>query len=380
MDMSGLLISDLPIYITTEADLGSIMNHAILIGASDIFLTGKDRIWAKIEGKFFPISRRMLSEDEVFGMLTYLDSKGAETKINSMIAINNVYEHKYTIGSGTEALKTSKRFRVHGIGRVHRGSTSPEVTLRTIPGKPLPIEAIALEEEILDACVFAEKGLILIVGATSSGKSTTLSSIINYILELPESNRRFIMAEEPIEFVYHESNRISSMVSQLQVGINIKSFLDGIENMMRMAPTDILIGEIRDKATAQACISACNTGHVVFATIHANNASQAVDRLCALFDEANPRLARLNVIDALTCVVAQRLVPTIDGKRTAIREYVVVNKNEDKKALKDNPDVTEAMVDIIGEKGVLYLTDLKRKLDSGLIDEDTYRKQKFNLE
>jgi twitching motility protein PilU len=162
------------------------------------------------------------------------------------------------------------------------------------------------------------RGLILVVGATGSGKSTTLASMIDY--RNTAVTGHILTIEEPIEF-YHPNHK--SVVDQREVGMDTHSYANALKNAMREAPDVILIGEIRDRETMQAAIAYAETGHLCLSTLHANNASQTLDRIINFFPEAAHKQLLLDLSLNLRAVISQRLVKGIDGKRHAAVEVLL---------------------------------------------------------
>ena len=163
-----------------------------------------------------------------------------------------------------------------------------------------------------------KRGLVLVVGSTGSGKSTTLASMIDY--RNTNEAGHIVTIEDPIEFVYQHKK---SVVDQREVGIDTRSFESALKNAMRQAPDVILIGEVRDMEGMQQALTYAETGHLCLATLHANNANQALERIISFFPtEANPGLL-LGISLNLVAVVSQRLIPGKIQKRVAAVEVMI---------------------------------------------------------
>jgi len=205
------------------------------------------------------------------------------------------------------------RFRVNifvqrgNIGLVIR---QIKLDIKTIDDLKLP--------SILKDIIMAKRGMVLVVGGTGSGKSTSLAAMIDH--RNTNSPGHIISIEDPIEFVHQHKK---SVITQREVGFDTHSFADALKNTLRQAPDVILIGEIRDTETMESAITFAETGHLCLGTLHANNANQAIERIMNFFpSERHPQIYLLLSLN-LKAIISQRLVPTVDGKRTAAIEILL---------------------------------------------------------
>ncbi|NEO98803.1 MAG: type IV pilus twitching motility protein PilT [Symploca sp. SIO2E9] len=192
----------------------------------------------------------------------------------------------------------------------------PAMVLRLIPLKILTIDNLNLPPVLKEIC-YQDKGLVLITGPTGSGKSTTLAAMIDYLNDLP---KHIITIEDPIEFVHQ--NR-QAVIDQRQVGNHTLMFENGLKACLREDPDVILIGELRDRNTVNTAIKAAQTGHLVFATLHTNSAVKTMERILSLYNPDEQNAVRIQTSETLIAVIAQSLVETTDGKRTAVHEILV---------------------------------------------------------
>ncbi|MEZ6138202.1 MAG: PilT/PilU family type 4a pilus ATPase [Pirellulaceae bacterium] len=206
------------------------------------------------------------------------------------------------------------RFRVSIFKQ--RGNIS--MVLRQIPNDKLTPEQLGLAQSVVDM-VQRPRGLMLVTGPTGSGKSTTLASLINFLNE--EHDHHIITIEDPIEF-YHD--HIKSTINQREVGVDVPSFSEAIRRALRQDPDVILVGELRDLDTIQAAISAAETGHMVFGTLHTNSAQGTVNRIIDAFPGNLQDQIRTQLSTSLVGVVAQTLLPKKGGGRVAAYEVLVV--------------------------------------------------------
>jgi len=172
--------------------------------------------------------------------------------------------------------------------------------------------------DVLTKVIMLKRGLILFVGGTGSGKSTSLAALIDH--RNRNSSGHIITIEDPIEFVHSHQGCI---INQREVGMDTDSFEDALKNTLRQAPDVILIGEIRDRETMEHALAFAETGHLAISTLHANNANQALDRIINFFPEEKRQSLLSDLSINLQCFVSQRLVPTVDGKRCAAIEILL---------------------------------------------------------
>ena len=171
---------------------------------------------------------------------------------------------------------------------------------------------------ILTRLVMQKRGLVLFVGGTGSGKSTSLASLIDY--RNSRAAGHIITIEDPIEFMHTHKK---SIVNQREVGVDTLSYEEALKNALRQAPDVILIGEIRSRETMEYAIAFAETGHLCLSTLHANNANQALDRIINFFPEEKRRQVLLDLSLNLRGIVSQRLIPTVDGRRTVAVEVLL---------------------------------------------------------
>ncbi len=230
------------------------------------------------------------------------------------------------------------RFRVN----IYRQRNEVAMVVRNIKTEIPNIGDLDLPT-VLTQVIMQKRGLILFVGGTGSGKSTSLAALIDY--RNSNSTGHIITIEDPIEFIHRHKRCI---VSQREVGVDTLSFEDALKNTLRQAPDVILIGEIRDRETMEHALTFAETGHLATSTLHANNANQALDRIINFFpEERRPQL--LNDLSLnLRAFVSQRLIPTVDGKRVAAIEVLL------------NSPTVEAMIkrgDVASLKGIMEKSD-----------------------
>lgn len=218
---------------------------------------------------------------------------------------------------GSYSLMGTGRFRVN----VFRETEGPAIAFRSIPQVIPTLTQLGLPP-ILKAFTGKQKGLIVVTGPTGSGKSTTLAAMLN---EINQTRRAHIITiEDPIEFV-HESKQ--SLITQREVGTHTKSFPDAIRSALRQDPDVILVGEMRDLETIAAAITLAETGHLVLATLHTQDAAQTVDRIIDVFPSHQQQQIRTQLSTTLLGVVSQRLIPHVDGKQRVLGLEILVRND-----------------------------------------------------
>jgi defect-in-organelle-trafficking protein DotB len=365
---------DVPPRMTGNEDLNILLGHMVNKGASDLFLCGDDYAWIKKSSRMVRITKRIITGKEVIDMLTGFYGINAASKLGMPEPIDIDLEYREKIESNKVI---RHRFRVNAVNAKINGRLVPDLTIRSIASQPPKASDLNVEPEILDVCLNSQQGLFLMVGSTGNGKTTTLAAIIREILERPEAHRKMVTVEKPIEYVYDDIDKPSSIIRQFQVGQSTTTFSEGLRNALRQAPDDILIGEARDLETIGLATEACVTGHFVLSTVHANSVSETIPRMVNPFPVNIQHKVTQDLIQSMQMIVAQRLVPTIDGKRIALREYLFFT-SEIKAKLSDSKNVTQDIKRLVFEKGKSMYRAATEAFEAGVISSDTLEKVKFN--
>nr|WP_177207244.1 PilT/PilU family type 4a pilus ATPase [Methylophaga sulfidovorans] len=270
--------------------------------ASDMFFCTGTEPHIKIQGIIRPVGTQKLAPGDVkemaYSMMTDEQAKEFENTLEMNFAV---------------PLKGVGRFRVNIFRQ--RGECS--IVIRYIRTTIPTFDQIGLPD-VLGDVVMEKRGLILVVGATGSGKSTTLASMIGH--RNRNSSSHILTIEDPLEFV-HKHER--SIVQQREVGIDTLSYENALKNALREAPDVILIGEIRDMETMKHAINYAETGHLCLATLHANNANQALDRIINFFPEILHRQLLMDLSLNLRAIISQRLLPTKEAGRVPAVEVML---------------------------------------------------------
>jgi twitching motility protein PilU len=270
--------------------------------ASDLFFTSNAPIKIKIEGQILPVNKQVLAPDTV--RQTALALMSPEQREHFL------HEWELDFAISEPGLG---RFRVNVF--MQRGY--PAMVLRYITADMPRLDTLGLPE-VVSELVLLKRGLLLMVGATGSGKSTTLAAMINYRNE--NASDHIVTIEDPIEFL-HANKR--SLVNQREVGIDTKSYTRALRGVVRAAPDVILIGEIRDRESMEAAINLAGTGHLVLSTMHANNCAESLDRIINMFPREQHNQIFLDLSQYLRAIMAQRLVMGNENRRVAAVEVMI---------------------------------------------------------
>jgi defect-in-organelle-trafficking protein DotB len=354
-----------PIRLSPDS-LNEILIYAVKMGASDITLQTNEPIIAEIFGRLKKVTRRRLSNTEVGEVINSMYGPNGTTQIMSGKDVDTHYEIRPNRSD-------RYRFRINATGCQVEGHDGIQITARTIPSDPPTLESMNLPQVVLDA-LKPEQGVVYITGATGSGKSTLLAAIIRNIAEDPESHRKILTYEAPIEFVYDSVDKTSSVVSQSEIPRHLPNFAAGVRNALRRKPRLILVGEARDSETISAVMEAAMTGHPVYTTLHSNGVAETMRRLVMTFPSEERQGRTIDIIETIRLVISQRLVPTIDGKRVALREFLIFDEKV-RDALLDEEavNITAAVRNMVRKQGQTMAMDAKKKFEEGFITERQYR-------
>ena len=272
---------------------------------SDLFITADAPPSMKVNGTIMPVTKSALTPEQsmtlVKSVMTPSQIKEFDETLECQFAISDKHQNA--------------RFRVSAF--VQKDCAG--MVLRKIETKIPTVEQLNLPP-ILNEIAMEKRGIVLLVGATGTGKSTTLAAMMGYRNE--NSRGHIITIEDPIEYVHEHKGCI---ITQREVGIDTKSFEAGLKNTLRQAPDVILIGEIRTRETMDYAIQYAETGHLVFATLHANNANQAIDRIIHFFDAEHHEQILMDLSLNLRAIVAQQLIATPDGKGRRAAIEILLN-------------------------------------------------------
>ena len=286
-------------------DFDKLLQLMVQKNGSDLFITADAPPSMKVNGTIMPVTKSALTPEQsmtlVKSVMTPSQIKEFDETLECQFAISDKHQNA--------------RFRVSAF--VQKDCAG--MVLRKIETKIPTVEQLNLPP-ILNEIAMKKRGIVLLVGATGTGKSTTLAAMMGYRNE--NSRGHIITIEDPIEYVHEHKGCI---VTQREVGIDTKSFEAGLKNTLRQAPDVILIGEIRTRETMDYAIQYAETGHLVFATLHANNANQAIDRIIHFFEAEHHEQILMDLSLNLRAIVAQQLIATPDGKGRRAAIEILLN-------------------------------------------------------
>ena len=349
----------------SPVEMEKLLSHCEGLMASDITIQTNSAIYAEVYGRLIRVTNRPLSNTEVADLINEIYGANATTQLMSGFDIDTHYEYR-------PSRSERYRYRVNATSCQTEGHDGIQITMRTIPTTPPRLETMELPKHILEA-ISPQEGIIFVTGATGSGKSTLLASIIRHLVERPDSNRKVVTYEAPIEFVYDEIEMFSAVVSQSEVPRHIPSFAAGVRNALRRKPGLIMVGECRDTETINAALEAALTGHPVYTTLHTSGVAETMRRLVTSFAGQERAGRTVDILETIRLCIWQKLVPTIDGKRVALREYLVFDQETRDILLNVNPtNITSETRKLVRERGQLMSVDAKEKYDAGIIDKRQY--------
>ncbi|WP_286719300.1 PilT/PilU family type 4a pilus ATPase [Thalassolituus sp. UBA2009] len=289
---------------------------------SDLYLSKGAPPCAKFQGQLKPISRDVLGPGDIEKIAYSIMSEAQRQEFEEEMELNMAMSN------------SSGRFRINIFKQQHEVS----LVARNINTEIPDIAQLNLPPVLKDV-ITAKRGLILFVGGTGSGKSTSLAALIDH--RNATTYGHIITIEDPIEFVHKHKK---SVINQREVGTDTKSYAAALKNTLRQAPDVILIGEIRDAETMEHALAFAETGHLAISTLHANNANQAFERIVNMFPEERRNQILLGLGQNVRAIISQRLIPTVDGKRAAAVEVLLGNKTVEDLIIKgDFPSIKEIM-------------------------------------
>jgi len=319
--------------------------------ASDLHLSGGNNPMVRIDGELRRIKPDVLTGDEIRGMLFSVMTEEQRS------TYERDFEVDFAIAFGPDA-----RFRVNAFTN-RAGSAA---VFRVIPTKVPTMEQLDLPP-VMRRLAELEKGLVLVTGPTGSGKSTTLAAMINHINE--KEPVHILTIEDPVEF-FHTSKR--SLVNHRELGNDTKSFGRALKSALREDPDVILVGEMRDHETIGLALTAAETGHLVFGTLHSSSAAKTIDRIIDVFPAAEKEMVRAMLSSSIQGVIAQTLLHKEGGGRCAAHE-IMVGTNAVRNLIRENQLAQlYSMIQTGARYGMQTMEDsVNDLLVSGLINEET---------
>lgn len=255
------------------------------------------------------------------GKLTHLNQECDRFMLDGIISelLDGEQRDEFLLNKELDFAVQSENLGRFRINCYFTDGQNPALAIRKIPTKIPTLDELNTPK-ILKDLLDRQKGLILVTGSTGSGKSTLLAAMLNEINLT--SHKHIVTIEDPVEFVHKSQN---SLFSHRNLKSDTKSYENALKYALRQDPDVILIGEMRDAATIQAAVTAAETGHLVFATLHTNSAYQSINRIIDSFEGSEQNQIRNMLASSLTAIISQSLIPSVDGARVAVREILINN-------------------------------------------------------
>ncbi len=320
-------------------------------GASDLHLSPGTPPVNRIHGSLVRISDKNLTADEIRQMIYAIMSEQQRSVFEENMEID------FAVTFSQEA-----RFRVNAFTT----RNGPAAVFRTIPSVVPTLEELQ-PPPILKKLAELERGIVLVTGPTGSGKSTTLAAMINHINA--NSGRHIITIEDPVEF-YHTSKK--SLVNHRELGSDTKSFARALKSALREDPDVILVGEMRDHETISLALTAAETGHLVFGTIHSNSAAKTIDRIIDVFPADDKEMVRAMMSNSLQAVITQTLLKRADGKGRVAAHEILIGTNAVRNLIREGQIAQiYSMIQVGIRSGMQTMEDaVKALFDAGIITRE----------
>jgi twitching motility protein PilT len=342
-----------------SARLRDLLTGMAGLEASDLHLVPGYPPMYRIHGELRAVAGQPIAPGEALAMVGSLAPPEPAARLNGACDLDFAVQ----IGEGPQPA----RFRVNLFAS--RGDKG--ACFRAIPGRIPTLAELGFPQELGERMIAQQNGLILLTGITGSGKTTSLAALIQMLNE--RGGCRIITIEEPIEYLYEP--RPHAIVTQREVGVDVASFYDGLRYGLRQDPDVILVGEIRDRETAQLALSAAETGHLIFATMHTSDAKGAITRLVDLFPADQHEDIRTQLSMSLRFAIAQHLLPSGGGGRRVLALEVMYANFAVRSAIRQGKiESLDSAIQSGRKDGMFSLdVDLRRLLDKEMISLETAR-------
>ncbi|MFI9651874.1 PilT/PilU family type 4a pilus ATPase [Guyparkeria halopsychrophila] len=283
-------------------DIDSLLMFTVKNGASDLHLSAGEQPRVRIDGDIRKVNVPVMDHKQVHSMVYDIMNDRQRKEYEDNLEVDFSFE-----------LRGHARFRVNAFNQ-NRGASA---VFRTIPSKVLTLEQLDAPKVFQELCDYPN-GIVLVTGPTGSGKSTTLAAMVDYVND--HRNDHILTVEDPIEFV-HDSKKC--LVNQREVHRDTHSFNAALRSALREDPDVVLVGELRDLETIRLALTAAETGHLVFGTLHTNSAAKTIDRIIDVFPSAEKDMVRAMLSESLRAVISQTLLKKISGGRVAAHEIML---------------------------------------------------------
>lgn len=329
-----------------------LLNLAIENGASDIHIKSNKPAFLRLSGRLESVEMDPIPPEDIREFI----EQSVPEQFFSDWTTNRQVDYSYRV-------ENIGRFRVNGF--LQRGT--PSVVMRHVSDHPPTFEELHIDGTVLSELCKFKDGIVILCGATGSGKSSTLAAMINHINL--NYDKHIVTLEDPIEFTYTD---IKSIINQREVGIDCPSFGAGMKAVLRQDPDVILVGEMRDRSTFETALQAAETGHLVFGTLHASNAQQAIQRLFEFFPEERRISLQRQIAASLRAIITQKLLPALEGGgRYPVSESLVIDSLARKTIIEGDFAKIEAVIEANEDNGSkTFNQDLYRLVKEGKVTKE----------
>lgn len=335
-------------------DIKKYFKQAIKEDASDIHLVGGEVPILRIEGELKHIEEKSIKNSELNTAVMAILSKEQQIKFKDNLELDFSYE------------VDKARFRVN----LHLQEEKLGLSARLIP-KEIPTPKDLGFTDTMNGLVNNLDGLILVTGPTGCGKSTTIASMIE---EINKSRKcHIITIEDPVEFLFEDKK---ALIEQREVGVDTHSFANALKYVLRQDPDVILVGEMRDPETISTVLTAAETGHLIFSTLHTPSAAEAVERIVDVFEGSKQKQVLIQLSSVLRSVVSQQLISSKDGGRVAARE-VLINNSAVANLIRENSiNQIKSAIQTGAKDGMITMENsVKQLIKDGWIDREVGEKR-----
>ncbi len=335
----------------TQTDLDKLLNFAVQKDASDIHLSAGNPPILRIHGTLRRLENTQITSSGLRSVVAEILTEKQRQTLEEKLELDFAY-----------AIPNVARFRTNLFFQL-RGEAA---AFRTIPDRVRPLEELRCPKGIHNLCR-EKKGIVLVTGPTGSGKSTTLAAMIDLINE--ERREHILTIEDPIEYVHNSKN---CLINQRELGEHTQSFANALKSALREDPDVILVGEMRDLETISLALTAAETGHLVFATLHTMSAAETVNRIVDVFPPEQQGQIQAMFANAVQGIIAQRLLPTRDGNgRVGVHEIMIATAAVRNLIREEKTHQIHSAIQTGGAFGMQTVDQaLKKYLAEGLIDRE----------
>lgn len=334
--------------------IDEILIKAVGEGVSDIHIAAYSSVYFRSNGDLEPMSAEKIGNEEISEMLRHVTSETQYAIFEEERQLDSAYELK-----GVSRFRLNAYYQMNSISLVFRAITTTPPTMKDIN---LP--------DIFRTFIEYKSGLVLITGATGSGKSTTMAAMVEELNRT--TKKKIITLEDPIEYIYE--NKLS-LVTQREIGQDVKTFAAGLKSILRQDPDIIIAGELRDQETIDIALKAAETGHLVIATLHTNSAVATIDRISGEYPADAQEVVLAKLSKSLKVVASQHLVPKIGGGRCLAAEIMVNTRGISNQIKHNNITQIPMMIQTGSRDGMVLMQDtLKQLRQQGMITQETVEK------